>query len=183
MDAGRPSPHSSSAGPIDLAFGETDDAGVDQLRAAVGLVINSLVGRMEALLSRFGVRAADRSPCLRRFDSASDLLEVYLNFVPQDLGGTAADEDSIGGDNEESEDESGEPGADESELKDSSLGCLAEAISMAVGDDSMATGTGGGDAGTAATSSVVGGPSEVETETEFCEDDDDLAEAPRKFSK
>ena len=144
MDAESPSPHSSSAGPIDLAFGETDNAVVDQLWAEVGPVINSSVGRMEALLSRFGVRAADRSPFLRRFDSASDLLEVYLNFVPQDLGGTAADEDSIGGDNEESKDESGEPGADESELEDASLGRLAEAISMAVGDDSMATGTGWG---------------------------------------
>ena len=80
-------PQESSSGPVDLAFLEVDEYIVDQLWVEVGPIINRLVVRMEALLSCFVVRAEERYPFLRHFNLPSYFLEVYLAFVPRDLGG------------------------------------------------------------------------------------------------
>ena len=102
---------------------------------------------MEALLSCFRVRAEERSPFLRHFNSPSYLLEVYLTFSPRDLGGT----DSGDGDNdkETDNDKYGKSGADESDQEDSKLDRLTDAITLvvdygsavsaAVGDNAAAT--------------------------------------------
>ena len=80
----------------------------------MGHITNILVVRMEALLSCFGVISEELSPFLRHFNSPSDFLEVYLMFVPCDLGGT----DSGDGDNDEEtdNDEGGESNLDKSDL-------------------------------------------------------------------
>ena len=80
-------PQESSYGPVDLDFGEAGEASVYQLWVEVLPIINILVFRMEALLSCFLVRAEERYPFLRHFNLPSYFLEVYLAFVPRDLGG------------------------------------------------------------------------------------------------
>ena len=45
LDAARSLPQDSSYGPVDIAFGEADEAVVDELWVEVGPIINSLVFR------------------------------------------------------------------------------------------------------------------------------------------
>ena len=130
-------PQESTSGPVDLAFGEADEAVVDQLWVEVGIIINSLAVRMEALLSCFVLRAEERSPFLRHFNSPSDLLEVYLTFVPRDLGGT--DRGDSDNDKETDNDEDGESDAEELDLEDANLDRLTDEITLVVGYGSAAT--------------------------------------------
>ena len=88
LDAVSLLPQESSSSTVGLAFGEADEAVVVQLWVELGPIINILVVRMESLIICFGVRVEERSPFLRYFKLPSDLLEVYLIFVPRDLGGT-----------------------------------------------------------------------------------------------
>ena len=67
LDAARSLPQESSYGPVDLDFGEAGEAAVYQLWVEVLPIINSLVFRMESLLSCFLVRAEERYPFLRHF--------------------------------------------------------------------------------------------------------------------
>ena len=90
-----------------MYFGEHKFAVVDQLWTVVVPIINSLMSKMEQLLTRFGVKSADRSPFLRYIESSSDLLAVYLSLVPRDLEGGTADYDA--NDKEDEEDDSKDP--------------------------------------------------------------------------
>ena len=104
IDAARLLPSALDSGPVDVAFREEDDPVVDQLWLEVGPVINSMVVRMKALLNCFGVRAEEQSPFLRHFATPTELLDVYLTFVPRDHGGT----DSSNDDNDEDTDSDGD---------------------------------------------------------------------------
>ena len=84
----------SSSGPVNMNFGEHEDAVVDQLWTLVGPIINSLMKKMEHLLTRFVVKAADRSLFLRHFESPSDLLAVYWSLVSRYLEGGIAYDDA-----------------------------------------------------------------------------------------
>ena len=123
----------SRSGPVNLDFGEHEDAVVDQLWTVVGPIINSLMSKMEQLLTIFGVKATDRSPFLRYFKSPSDLLAVYLSLVPCDIEGGTADDDAD--DKEEEEDDSEDPAAAELTSENENLDCLAETIEF-LQDDS-----------------------------------------------
>ena len=122
-------PIESSAGPVDLAFGETEDAVVDQLWAEVKPVINGMVARMKTLLCCFGVRTQELSTFLIYFDLPSDLLDFYLTFCPQNLRGTDYGNNSDTEEDSKKDDESEE---DELELEGASVDRLAEVINAAV---------------------------------------------------
>jgi len=124
-----------STGPVGLTFGDADDSAVDQLWTAVGPIINSVVGRMKALLNRYGVKSEDMSPFLKHFNSPSDLLEVYLTLVPRGVEGGSASDDTT--DIDEVEAVSAESAPVTSE--DGNLDSLAEAIRLVMGDTSSTT--------------------------------------------
>ena len=110
LDATRSLPQESSSGPVDKAFVKSDEAVVEQLWVEVGPIINNLIVRMEAVLSCFGVISYEKSPFLRHFNFSSDLLEVYLTFVPCDLRGTDISDGN--NDKEIENDEDGESDAE-----------------------------------------------------------------------
>ena len=174
-------PQESSSGPVDLSFGEANQYVVDQLWVEVWPIINILVVRMEALLSCFGVISEELSPFLRHFNSPSDFLEVYLMFVPCDLGGT----DSSDGDNDEEtdNDEDGESNLDKSDLEYANFDRLTDAISLVVGGGSAVADASGDDAATTAEDTSAEESSEAEN-AEYCwEDELTLASAASKFFK
>ena len=107
-------PQESISGLVDQAFGEADEAVVDQLWVKLGTIINSLVVRMEALLSCFGLKEEERSPFLIHFNSPLGFLEVYLMFVPRDLGVT--DSGDCDNDKEIDNDKDDDSDADKLEL-------------------------------------------------------------------
>ena len=123
----------SIAGLVNLDFGEHKDAVVDELWTVFSPINNSLMRKMEQLLTIFGVKATDRSPFLRYFKSPSDLLAVYLSLVPCDIEGGTADDDAD--DKEEEQDDSEDPAAAELTSENENLDCLAEAIEF-LQDDS-----------------------------------------------
>ena len=158
-----------------------DEAVVEQLWFEVGPIINRLVVRMETLLSCFGVRAEERYPFLRHFNPPSDMLDVYLTFVPCDLGDT----DSGDGNNDEEIDnaEDGESNADESDLEDENLDRLMDATIMVVGYVSAVADTVGDDAAATAEDDSAEESSEAENAEDFWEDEITLASAVSKFFK
>ena len=143
LDAAKLLPQESSSGPVDLAFVEADEAVVDQVWVEVGPSINILVVRMEALLNCFVVRSEERSPFMRHFNLPSYLLEVYLMFVPRDLGGT--DSGDGNSDKETDNDKDGESDADKLDMEDANLDRLTDEISLVVGDGSAFADTAGDD--------------------------------------
>ena len=160
LDAARMLPQESSSGPVDISFGEADEAVVEQLWVEVGPIINILVVRMEALLIFFGLRAEERSPFLRHFNLPSDMLEVYWTFVPHDLGGTDSGDGNNGKETEN--DEEGESDADESDLEDANLDCITDAISLVVGDRIAVADAAGDDAAVTAEDASTEESSEAE---------------------
>ena len=108
-------------GPVELSFDEGARPVVDQLWDEVGLLINSQVKAMRALLSRFSV-GEDQSPFLREFDSVQDLLHLYQEEIK---GPCEREEgDDVEGDGEGSDTE-------ETSNEDQQLKILAEAIEIA----------------------------------------------------
>ena len=181
MDAARSLPQESSSGPVYIAFGEADEAVFEKLWAEVGPIINSLVVNMEALLKCFGVISEERYSFLRHFNSPSDLLEVYLKFVPCDLGGT----DSGDGDsNEETYNvEDSKSDADELDLEGANLDRLMDEISLIVGDGSAVADLAGDDAAATAEDAATEESIEAEEAEMFWEDKLTLASVKSKFFK
>ena len=132
----------------------------------MGTIIKILVVRMEAPLSCFGVRAEERYPFLRHFNSPSDLLEVYLEFVPRDFGGTVSGDGN--NDEETDNDEDGKPDVDDLDLEDSNLDRLADAISLVVGDGSTVADAEGDDDAATTEDAAAEESSESENAEYFC---------------
>ena len=103
---------------------------------------------------------------MRHFNSTSDLLEDYLNFVPRDLEGT---DSSDGNNDEETEnDEDGKPDVDDLDLEDSNLDRLADAISLVVGDGSTVADAEGDDDAATTEDAAAEESSESENAEYFC---------------
>ena len=180
-------PLALDSGPVDVAFGEEDDPVVDQLWLCVGPVINSMVVRMKALLNCFGVRAEEQSPFLRHFATPTELLDVYLTFVPRDHGGT----DRSNGDNDEDTDSdgdgdsvTGDPG-----LEIGNMNRLMETIRLVV-DGGTADDYSEGDNGSATNAEAADEEDLIDDEfiddentRESWEDELTLAEPASKFFK
>ena len=174
-------PQESSSGPVDLAFGEEDGPVADQLWVEVGPIINSLIVSVEYLLSCFGLRSEERSPFLRHFNSPSDLLEIYLTFVPPDLGGT----ESGDGDNDEGTDnyEDGESDTEKLDLEDGNWDFLTDVISLVVGDGSAVTDAVGDDAAETVEDASAEESIKAENSEDFGEDELTISSAASNFFK
>ena len=122
----------SISDPVNMDFGEHEDAVVDQLWTVFVPIINSLMRKMEQLITRFGVKVPDRSLFLRHFEFSSDLLAVYLSLVPHDLEGRTANNDAD--DIEEEKYNSKDPATAELTLKNANLDRLEEAIEFLQND-------------------------------------------------
>ena len=128
-------PSGADAGPVNLLFGDADDAVVDQLWTVVGLIINSTVVRMRGLLNRFGVRSEDMSPFLRHLKSPYDLLSVYLTLVPRGIAGGTGCDDAVDDDKVEADIAAATP----VDSEDGDLTTLSEAIRLVMSGDANST--------------------------------------------
>ena len=181
LDAARSLPQESSSGKVDLDFGEADEAVVDQLWVEVGPIIDILLVRMEALRICFGVRAEERSPFLRHFNSPSYFLEVYLTVFPSDIGGTDIRDGN--NDKETYNDEDVESDADKLEQEYANLERLTDGISLIVGDDSAVDDVAGDEAASTAKDAAAEESSKVENAKDFWEDELTQASAASKLFK
>ena len=86
VDPGRTSINEDSV-PVNVIYEDSVNSVAKQVWVKVAPIINSLTARMETLLTRFGFRAKNRSPFLKRYASLRDLLETYQAFIPVSVGG------------------------------------------------------------------------------------------------
>ena len=115
---------------LDLIYGDNVDSVAKQFWVEVAPIINSLTARMETFLTRFGVRAKNRSPFLKHYTSLRDLLETYQMLIPVAVGEEDDESTSrnIEDGDEESDSDSEESGWSNNNAEESSMERLRDTI-------------------------------------------------------
>ena len=118
---------------LDLIYGDNVDSVAKQFWVEVAPIINSLTARMKTFLTRFGVRAKNRSPFLKYYISLRDLLETYQMLIPVAVGEEDDESTSrnIEDGDEESDSDSEESGWSNNNAEEPSMERLCDAIDTA----------------------------------------------------